>query len=192
MYYLYPEKKSNDKDWVGMDINELDKSKLTDYEVSKDPNEWKFVERTFGLKYIPEPKKFDGPAPSGWIQPKSNLYTHNLLINFSLQIDYNNVFLLRFQTEEALKLPYFISRTKNHQQPVYLRIKIVRQVRDTVVKKIEGDIWQLQEDLKKYLTSKSKRYVVNIACCVDEMGGKLTFRGDHVNHIKNWMNEKGF
>lgn len=56
-------------------IDELDISKLPEFEISKDPNEWQYVERllTSG-KIVPEPKKFDKKAPSGWIPQKGESF----------------------------------------------------------------------------------------------------------------------
>lgn len=42
-----------------------DLSKYTDYEVSKNPEEWKFVEQLLPKKIIPEPK-YEPNLPSGY------------------------------------------------------------------------------------------------------------------------------
>lgn len=38
----------------------------TDYEITKDPNEWKYVERLFEYKTIPKPPTGDIQLPSGY------------------------------------------------------------------------------------------------------------------------------
>lgn len=38
----------------------------TDYEITKDPNEWKYVESVLPYKVIPKPPTGDVDLPSGW------------------------------------------------------------------------------------------------------------------------------
>lgn len=38
----------------------------TDYEITKDPNEWKYVQRLLGYKIIPKPATGDDKLPSGY------------------------------------------------------------------------------------------------------------------------------
>lgn len=99
--------------------------------------------------------------PSGWIPPK----------------------------EEAKNLPYFIARTKNHELPIYLNITYrgIRQI--TKIKRIEGDIWLLNDEIKQYLKEKNKRYVETR---VHEVGRFIETKGDYVNDLVQWAHSKGF
>lgn len=99
--------------------------------------------------------------PSGWIPPK----------------------------EEAKNLPYFIARTKNHEVPIYLNITYRGMRKITKVKKIEGDIWLLNEEIKDYLKEKNNRYVETR---VHEVGRFIETKGDYVHDLVEWAHSKGF
>ncbi|XP_011505222.1 PREDICTED: probable 39S ribosomal protein L49, mitochondrial [Ceratosolen solmsi marchali] len=145
-------------------VTNIDVSKLTDFEKSKNPEEWRYVERCFPIKVVPSPKHFDGTAPSGWIPPREHSKSH----------------------------PFFVSRTKNYMLPVYLLISFRGSRHITVIKKIDGNIWQLESEIKTYLESISTKYYKKIASRVNEMSGQIRFRGDHVENIKQWLITKGF
>lgn len=75
-------------------------------------------------------------------------------------------------------------------QPVYLEISNRGMKRLTTIKKIQGDIWALDRDIKKYLTeSLIKRAPPSQ---INEFAGVIKFKGDWVNRVKDWMNLKGF
>ncbi|XP_041981319.1 probable 39S ribosomal protein L49, mitochondrial [Aricia agestis] len=101
-----------------------------EFDITKDPADWKFVERLLPLESIPQftPKE---KYPSGWIPPK----------------------------EEAKNLPYFIARTKNHEVPIYLNRSYRGQRQISKIKHIEGDIWAMNDEIKAYLKNTHKRYV---------------------------------
>ncbi|RVE48187.1 hypothetical protein evm_007141 [Chilo suppressalis] len=130
------------------------------YEITKNPTEWKFVERLMPFKTIPQvvPKE---SYPSGWIPPK----------------------------EEARKLPYFIPRTKNYAIPIYLQLSFKGNRKITQLKKIEGDIWLMNDDIKHLLKTKHKRYVETR---VHEVARFIEIKGDYVNDMKEWAFSKGF
>lgn len=138
-----------------------EENKYTDYEISQDPAEWSYVERLFKPKFIPTPPKYVDVTASGWKSPK----------------------------DDAKKLPYFVRRTKNHMQPVYIHRKnrCLRQL--TVVRKIEGDIIALEADLKKYIEDVSK---LKVGSQISEPGGIIKFRGDFASIIKKWLDQHGF
>jgi large subunit ribosomal protein L49 len=102
-------------------------SQYTDVEVTKNPEEWKFVERLLPPKYVPEPsvKEF---YPSGW----------------------------RPMEASSLKLPFFVKRSRNHMPPIYLEIQFRGTRRFTVLKNIQGDIQALHEDLHKFIQKNHK------------------------------------
>ena len=95
-------------------------------------------------------------------------------------------------TDEAFSLPYFIRRTKSYMEPVYLSRSNRNLRKITVIRYIEGDIWQLESELKKYLEEHNgNKYYRPIGSRVNEMCGQIRFKGDHVNWIKKWMHMKG-
>jgi len=47
--------------------------------------------------------------------------------------------------------PYFIERTKNYMRPVYLTRNSKGTKRITKITKIQGDIWTLERDMKRYI-----------------------------------------
>lgn len=133
----------------------------SNYEITKDPSEWKFVENLLTTKIIPQPLQ-KSEYPSGWKPP-------NL--------------------EEAKNSPYFISRTKNHMQPVYIERTHRGMRRITVISKIKGDIWLLEQDVRNYLENLNSK---KVQTHINEVSGEIQIRGDHVSNIKGWMDEKGF
>ncbi|CAL7941730.1 unnamed protein product [Xylocopa violacea] len=138
-----------------------DSTVYTDYEVTRDPQEWEYVERVLKPKVIPVPCLENKQYPSGWKPPVSNPH------------DY----------------PYYVQRTKNYMQPVYLEICYRGSRRITTVRRIHGDIWALESELKEYI----KKHVNKpIGVRTNELIGEIKFRGDYVNIVKKWMDEKGF
>ncbi|KAK2580327.1 hypothetical protein KPH14_001225 [Odynerus spinipes] len=138
-----------------------DPSHYTDYDVSKDPVEWSYVERLMRYKTIPKPPSTDKTLPSGWKPATAKLEDH----------------------------PYFVQRTKNHMKPVYLERSFRGMRRVTYIRKIQGDIWKFEEELKKYVEEKVGK---RIGSRVNELIGEVRFRGDFVSHVKRWLDSKGF
>ncbi|XP_047997507.1 probable 39S ribosomal protein L49, mitochondrial [Leguminivora glycinivorella] len=131
-----------------------------EYEIVKNPAEWTYVERLLPFETIPEVQP-KANYPSGWVPPK----------------------------EEALELPYFISRTKNHVLPIYLGETFKGGRKITMIKKIDGDIWQMNDEIKELLEEKMKRYVETR---VHELGRFIEVKGDYVNELRDWAHSKGF
>ncbi|XP_070162790.1 large ribosomal subunit protein mL49 [Polyergus mexicanus] len=136
-------------------------SNYTKYKITKDPDEWKYVERVLRYKIVPKPPTGDVELPSGYKPPCAS------------PTDYS----------------YFIERTRNYMQPVYMNrsnrgIKIT-----TKLSKIQGDIWTLDRDIKEYLKKCKGRAPPSQ---IHEFAGVIKFKGDWVNRIKDWMNIKGF
>ncbi|KAL0114430.1 hypothetical protein PUN28_011586 [Cardiocondyla obscurior] len=133
----------------------------TDFEVTNDPNEWKYVERLFGYKVIPKP-------PTG---------------NIELPSGYKPVFA------SSKENPYFIERTRNYMQPVFLNMNPRNNKKVTVIRKIQGNIWTLEQDIKQYVEKQLKK---KFASQIHEFAGIIKFKGDCVSCVKEWMNMKGF
>lgn len=131
-----------------------------EYEVVKNPPEWAYVERLMPFDAIPAVKPKE-KYPSGWIPP----------------------------CEEAKKLPYFISRSKNQELPIYLNITFRGMRKITQIRKIEGDIWLLNDLIKELLKENAHKYVETR---VHELGRFIEVKGDYVNVLRDWAYSKGF
>ncbi|KAG8042331.1 hypothetical protein G9C98_004965 [Cotesia typhae] len=134
----------------------------TNFEVTKNPEEWKWVEHYLPSTRVPDPpKNITKPLASGWKPAK----------------------------EKAKQLPYFIARTRNHMQPVYFVRRQRGMRRLTVLRRISGDIIALEADLRKYLEEVTGK---EIGTQLIEPSGVIKFRGDYASRIKDWMELKGF
>lgn len=85
--------------------------------------------------------------------------------------------------------PYYVQRTKNYMIPVYMDITFRGTRRITTIRKIHGNIWALESELRKYLEQRTNKV---IGVRVNELIGEIQFRGDHVSLVKKWLDEKGF
>eukprot|EP01121_Diplochlamys_sp_Union-15-3_P012742 TRINITY_DN3861_c0_g1_i1.p1 TRINITY_DN3861_c0_g1~~TRINITY_DN3861_c0_g1_i1.p1 ORF type:complete len:149 (-),score=26.46 TRINITY_DN3861_c0_g1_i1:8-454(-) len=79
-------------------------------------------------------------------------------------------------------LPFRIKRTKSKQLPVYSDIKNGGSVLLTVVRKYDGDVKELKEELSRLLGGAE----------VVEHVGRLEVKGHHVADIKLWLRRLGF
>lgn len=101
----------------------------TKYEISKSPEDWKFVERILPPITVPP------------LSPKE---------------EYHSGFQPPFANSENLQ-PYFIHRTKNHMIPVYLEVKRRGDTKLTVLRKIQGDIFALGKELENFVQPMNKK-----------------------------------
>lgn len=77
--------------------------------------------------------------------------------------------------------------------PVYLKISYRGSRHLTVIKYIDGDIWEFEKDARAFLKSQlAPLQYARIGSRVNEMSRQVHFRGDHVSLIKKWMEIKGF
>lgn len=130
--------------------------------MTKDPEEWKYVEMALPPATVPNPQPKEHYA-SGW-KPQEN---------------------------DLRDKPFFIERTKNHMLPIYLTIGQRGMKRTTVIKKIKGDIWLLHEQLVKFL-DKNKPTLHPIRSQVNEFAGFIRVNGDFVNASKYWLEKQGY
>ncbi|XP_047452507.1 mitochondrial ribosomal protein L49 [Mugil cephalus] len=122
--------------------------------------EYKFVERLIPPTRVPTPPRHAGPAPSGWVPP----------------------------ADSPPSLPYMIRRSRMHNIPVYTDITHGNR-KMTLVRKVEGDIWALEKDVKellKELTGKEPPTQVN------EVTMTLRVKGYFDAELKDWLISKGF
>ncbi|XP_076290717.1 mitochondrial ribosomal protein L49 [Lasioglossum baleicum] len=138
-----------------------DPSKYTDYEVTRDPKEWEYVERLLRPKVIPVPELENREYASGWKPP----------------------------TAKPGDYPYYVQRSKNFMLPVYLRVYNRGLRKLTILKRIQGDIWALEAELKEHMQKETGK---PIGMRINELVGIIKFRGDFVSLIRRWMDSKGF
>lgn len=74
--------------------------------------------------------------------------------------------------------------------PVYLKVSKRGKRRITQINNVDGNIWQLEEELKKYLQKVYGDKKV-IATKVHEVCGHLCIHGDHVSRVNDWLLQKG-
>ncbi|KAF4518431.1 hypothetical protein B566_EDAN002084 [Ephemera danica] len=138
----------------------VEPGKYTDVETST--AEWRFVERLLPSKRIPDPpvREF---YPSGWIPPRPEINS---------------------------KFPYFVERTKCHLTPVYLATSHRGMRRITLLRRIRGDVWQLQADLDALLKEKFPNQPP--ATQLNELQCRLRIKGDHVALVNKFLLDRGF
>lgn len=138
------------------------REKYPEVEIVHDAPEWKYVERLLPQKTIPNPVE-KAEYSSGW----------------------------KPQTATTLPdLKYFVARTKNHMVPVYLHTTFRGQRRITVIRRVQGDIWELERELR--VVVEKTRNGKLCASRVNEMSGQIHFHGDYVDVIREHLKEKGF
>ncbi|KAI1898667.1 hypothetical protein AGOR_G00074740 [Albula goreensis] len=122
--------------------------------------EYKYVERLIPPTQIPTPPKHDGPAPSGWTPPSA----------------------------VPPDLPYMIRRSRMHNVPVYKDITHGNRI-TTLVRKVEGDIWALEKDVKEHLCQMTGKVPPTQ---VNEVTRCIRVKGDFDKELKDWLIKKGF
>ncbi|XP_054374249.1 39S ribosomal protein L49, mitochondrial isoform X1 [Molothrus ater] len=84
-------------------------------------------------------------------------------------------------------LPYFVRRSRLHNLPVYLGLRQGRRL--TELRRIHGDIWALERDLRAFLGSQG---VPEVAAQVNEVTGTLRLRGHWGAQVRQWLLQRGF
>lgn len=132
----------------------------TKFELTKDPEDWKYVERVLAPLVVPEPQ-IKSEYFSGWKPPSDKLPSDK----------------------------YFVQRSKNFMIPVYLYISHRGTRRVTKIRKIQGDVFGLERDIKNHL---EKVLGQAVATQGNELVGYINIKGDHVNLVKKYLTDKGF
>lgn len=122
--------------------------------------EYKFVERLIPPSMVPAPPPHTGPTPSGWIPPAAS----------------------------PPALPYMIRRSRLHNIPVYSDLT-KSSLKTTLIRKVEGDIWALEKDVKQYLKEVTGR---ELPTQVNEVTMTLKVKGHFDQELKDWLAGKGF
>jgi len=138
------------------------------YSVSQNPEEWKYVERLISQakpKSTPVPEVHDStPASSGFVMPTAK---HG---------DY----------------PYHVKRAPSWMLPVYVSQPIKNgqpQSTITVIRRVEGDVAALREELSEFLFEKYEQEFISQA---NELMQKVVFRGNFDADFKEFLKMKGF
>ncbi|KAL5008953.1 hypothetical protein ScPMuIL_014534 [Solemya velum] len=140
--------------------NPLNKDDYPSVEISTE--DFKYVERLLPNPLIPDPPNHEVyPTPSGWQPPQ----------------------------ESALDHPYFINRTSSHHLPLYLNTRAAGRQRLTTVRKIDGDIWKFEEDLRHYLETLTEEPIITQ---VHEVARFVRVKGYHLDDVAKFLMEKGF
>lgn len=122
--------------------------------------EYKFVERLIPPSQVPAPPKHVGRTPSGWCPP----------------------------AETPPPLPYMIRRSRMHNVPVYTDVTSGSR-KTTLIRKVEGDIWALEQDVKQYLKEVTGK---ELPTQVNEVTMTLKVKGHYDAELKEWLLSKGF
>ena len=137
------------------------------YTTSMDPSEWAMVERYMAMsqpKTIPVPKT-DQNTSSGFVMP----------------------------TAKPGDYPYFVKRAPSWLFPVYVSQRSGRGGLPcpviTTVKRVEGDVARLREDLTEFLM---QRYEQEFISQANELMQKVVFRGNFDKDFKEFLRIRGF
>ncbi|KAL7673497.1 hypothetical protein ACOME3_008352 [Neoechinorhynchus agilis] len=126
---------------------------------------WKYVERVIPNELVPDPPQHSQyPTPSGWFPPE--------------------------KTHLSDQCPYLVRRTRFHQMPIYDYSTIDEHVPCVRIRKIEGDVWRMRDDLKTFLDAALNE---TNEIQVDEIRRCLVIRGNyHHDLIFEFLKQKGF
>jgi len=139
--------------------------KVSGYQTSKDPQEWAFVERLSPVSEV-TPSQFEYKEyPSGFIPP-----------NPAVRAD-------------ATNMDYFVGRTKFSMLPVYTDYVRTADKVETSVRKCEGNLYKLRDDMQAFLF---ERYEQEFPSQVAELYGRIKFAGDFEQDFKEFLLSKGF
>ncbi|XP_005189786.1 large ribosomal subunit protein mL49 [Musca domestica] len=133
-------------------------------EILRNPPEWKYVERLLPKPVIPKVAQ-KSEYPSGW-KPQS------------------------MGLKDMDKLEYYVARSRNHMVPVYLETTFRGQRRVTVVKHVQGNVWQLEKELRTIV--EKERNGKLCATRVNEMSGQIRIHGDYVDVVREYLKSKGY
>ncbi|XP_062870397.1 mitochondrial ribosomal protein L49 [Trichomycterus rosablanca] len=128
--------------------------------VIESKEEFQYVERLIPPSSIPPPPKHTCTTPSGWTPPSVT----------------------------PPSLPYMIRRSRMHNIPVYSDMKHGNQ-KSTIIRKVEGDIWALNKDVKNHLQQVTGR---DTPTQVNEVTMSIRVKGEFNKELKDWILQHGF
>lgn len=152
-------------------------------EVISDPSVWFWVQRVLPRKELPDIPTSDlrERKPSGWIPPPKT----------------------------PPNKTYFVPRTRGGLLPVYKKLvhrekyyllRLDEPFPDmkpdvvTLIRKVQGNPRDLERELHSYITERNPEEYKKkkLLSAVSELGGHITFRGDHVGEIVKFLEDTGF
>ena len=89
----------------------------------------------------------------------------------------------------APELPYFVARTRNNLLPVYKIVEYRDQLAKTVVRKVTGDLWALEEELRSVIQLLQEERILS---SVNEGNGEIKFLGSFEKQLSDRLIELGF
>lgn len=92
-----------------------------------------------------------------------------------------------WQPQTNFDSSYFVARTKNHMHPVYLNTYFRGLRRITKLRKIQGDIWLLERELRECIEARVGK---KIATRVNELSGQIWIKGDYVTIVNEFLLKK--
>jgi len=149
---------------------------FTDFEISRDPVEWSYVERLLAPAVVPPPPPHPQyPTASGWTPPKPDP-----------------------------TLTWRVKRKKDHHYDITVdqswktKAGAPGMFQVTTVGGIEGDIWAFHREAKAYLMTRlpapqkwQKRRPQEVETTVDEWASKIGFKGIFDQQLKEFLLSKG-
>ncbi|KAI9303471.1 mitochondrial large subunit ribosomal protein-domain-containing protein [Cunninghamella echinulata] len=96
----------------------------------------------------------------------------------------------RFYTtalNQANNKSYIVSRTSNHGLPVYSEIKNGGTQQLTIIRRIEGDVEALKDEIVTLFPDAPKNHIR-----INPTNNHILIKGLYVNEIKQWLANKGF
>ena len=97
----------------------------------------------------------------------------------------------RLFIDDRKKYSYEVRRTKYHNFPIYLETWHVGTAFMSIVKNIEGDIWQLEADLREYLESRYNNDDLPILTSVCEITRSIRVRGKFLEEMADFLQARG-
>ncbi|KAJ1994401.1 mitochondrial large ribosomal subunit [Coemansia spiralis] len=85
---------------------------------------------------------------------------------------------------ESVVYPYYVHRTRFQTLPVYSDIKNGKTRKLTLIRRIEGDIGALREELSRHLDDSSIQ--------IKSISNQLVIKGDRTKEVREWLTVKGF
>ena len=157
-----------------------------------DPSRWVWVERLLPIKLALPIKGEPGQVkPSGFVVPhqvKPKLSYFVARTRSHLFPVYRNYILPKDATKDRAK-----GWLTNKWKWLYINDKYEKEFPDplvvTLIKRVDGDIWKFEEDLRGDLEVKKQGRILS-AC--NEIEGTLRLKGDYVLDVVEWLKEKGF
>ncbi|RUS23019.1 mitochondrial large subunit ribosomal protein-domain-containing protein [Endogone sp. FLAS-F59071] len=83
--------------------------------------------------------------------------------------------------------PYFVSRSANNNLPVYTDIRNGRTRRLTIIRRIEGNVDKLRQDLLELFPDKASHPIT-----INRTNNHIVIKGFRQHEVAMWLAKKGF